>query len=439
MTVFSTTSALFAAPYVFASVTLPMAVMPGSAPGGADSLQTVLPNGIVVLTRQREGADVIAMQVLVGSGSRDEADDEAGATKLWEQLMLQGTPTRPTPGDVLRHFSITGGMLGTRAGWENFSLSTVARGPDFPEALNVLADILMSSGFTDDLIERARRTSLDDVARRKNAPARWIRDVQLEELYGHEIARRTPSGDAESLQTLTPDALRQFHAQHFVGSNMIVSVVGNVSHEDAVAMVGNALGAVPSGQRPVRTPLPPVEAKPGWKEVKAGSDQAEVVLSVPAVGRLHPDYYPLLIYDRIMGLPSGPLFGEVRDRYGLAYSVGSGMMTFRETGDWSIAAGTEAGNAERLRDIALEQVRNMRGDKITEASVEAIKRYLLGTFVVGLEQYADDAMALGALAYNGQTLDDHRDRIRAVTAADVQRVVETYLDPEKFTAVVLRP
>lgn len=439
MTIFNTTSALLAAPYVFAGFTFPMAAMPGNAPGGAEAARSVLPNGIVVLTRQREGADVIALQVLVGSGARDESDDEAGATKLWEQLMLQGTPTRPTPTDVLRHFSITGGMLGTRAGWENFWLSTVARGADFPEALNVLSDILMHSGATDDLIERARRTSLDDVMRRKNAPARWIRDVQLEEVYGHEIARRTPSGDAESLQSLTAEALRRFHSEHVRGSNMIVAVVGNVTHDDAVAMVGDALGEVPAGERPPRKALPPLQAKPGWKEVKAGSDQAEIVLTVPAVGRLHPDYYPLLIYDRIMGLPSGPLFGEVRDRHGLAYSVGSGLMTFRETGDWSIAAGTEAGNAERVRDIALDQVRSMRGERITEASVESIKTYLLGTFVVGLEQYSDDAMALASLAYNGQTLDDHRDRIRAVTAADVQRVVETYLDPDKFTAVVLRP
>jgi predicted Zn-dependent peptidase len=439
MTVLGPTSALFAVPYVVASITVPMASMPNAMPGGAEAARSVLPNGIVVLTRQREGADVIALQVLVGSGARDEADDEAGATKLWEQLMLQGTPTRPTPSDVLRHFSITGGMLGTRASWENFWLSTVARGADFPEALNVLADILMSSGSSDELIERARRVSLDDVMRRKNAPARWIRDVQLEEMYGRELARRTPAGDTESLQSLTPEALRRFHSEHFRGSNMIVAVVGNVTHEDAVAMVGDALGNVPAGERPPRRPLPLLQPKPGWKEVKAGSDQAEVVLTIPAVGRLHPDYYPLLIYDRIMGLPSGPLFGEVRDRHGLAYSVGSGIMTFRETGDWSIAAGTEAGNAERLRDIALDQVRTMRGENITDEIVESIKTYLLGTFVIGLEQYADDALALASLAYNGQTLDDHRDRIRAVTAADVQRVVETYLDPDKFTAVVLRP
>jgi predicted Zn-dependent peptidase len=439
MSMLGSTPALFAAPYVFASISLPMAATPNGAPGGGDASRSVLPNGIVVLTRQREGADVIALQLLVGSGGRDEADDEAGATKLWEQLMLQGTPSRPTPSDVVRHFSITGGMLGTRAGWENFWLSTVARGEDFPEALNVLADILMSSGSTDELVERARRIALDDVMRRKNAPARWVRDVQIEELYGPELARRNPAGDAESLQSLTPEALRRFHTQHFRGSNMIVAVVGNVTPDEAVSMVSDALGSVPAGERPPRQPLPPLQPRPGWKEVKAGSDQAEVVLSVPAVGRLHPDYYPLLIYDRIMGLPSGPLFGEVRDRHGLAYSVGSGAMTFRETGDWSIAAGTEAGNAERLRDIALDQVRAMRGDRITEAGVESIKTYLLGTFVVGLEQYSDDATALASLAYNGQTLDDHRDKIRAVTAADVQRVVETYLDPDKFTAVVLRP
>jgi predicted Zn-dependent peptidase len=439
MTVLGATSVLFAAPYMLASVAFPMAAPPGKAPGNAEAAQTVLPNGITVYTRERAGADVIAMQLLVGSGSRDESDDEAGATKLWEQLMLQGTPTRPTPADVLRHFSITGGMIATRASWENFWISTVVRGTDFPEALNVLADILMSSGSNDEVIERARRTSLDDVARRKNAPARWIRDVQMEELYGRDLARRTPAGDAESLQSLSTDALRRFHAEHFRGGNIIVAIVGNVSHDDAVAMVDAALGVVPAGERPNRKPLPPLVAKPGWKEVKAGSDQAEVVLSVPAVGRLHPDYYPILIYDRIMGLPSGPLFGEVRDRYGLAYSVGSGLTTFREIGDWSIAAGTQADNAERLRDIALEQVRTMRGSAITEDSVEAIKTYLLGSFVVGLEQYSDDALALASLAYNGQTLDDHRDRIRAVTAADVQRVVETYLDPEKFTAVVLRP
>ncbi|MFN0071416.1 MAG: M16 family metallopeptidase [Chloroflexota bacterium] len=439
MTAFGTSSALLAVPYVFATLSLPMAAMPSEAPGGADSASTVLANGIVVLTRERKGADVIALQVLVGSGARDEADDQAGASKLWEQLMTQGTPTRPTPGEVLRHFSITGGMIGTRATWETFWLSTIARGPDFPEALNVLSDILLNSGTTDEFVERGRRISLDDVARRKNAPARWIRDVQVEELYGRELARRTPAGDPESLQSLTPSALRRFHAEHFRGGNMIVAVVGNISHEDAVSQVSAALGGVPAGARPSRVPLPPLQAKPIWKEIKAGTDQAEVVLSVPAVGRLHPDYYPLLIYDRIMGLPSGPLFGEVRDRYGLAYSVGSGITAFRETGDWSISAGTAAGNAERLRDIALDQVRSMRDERITQASVDAIKTYLLGTFVVGLEQYSDDAMALAQLAWNGQTLDDHRAKIRAVTADDVQRVVRTYLDPDKFLAVVLRP
>lgn len=439
MTALGTGSALFAFPYVLASFTFPMAAAPGEAPGGAEAARTVLPNGIVVLTRERRGADVVAFQLMVGSGARDEAADQAGSTKMWEQLMMQGTPTRPTPGDVLRHFSITGGMIGTRAGWENFWLSTVARGPDFPEALNVLADMLMNSGQTDELVERARRVSLDDVARRKNAPARWIRDVQIEELYGAELARRTPAGDAGSLQGLSAETLRRFHAEHFRGGNMIVAVVGSLSHEEAVELVTQALGGIPSGPRPQRVPLPPLQAKPIWKEVKAGTDQAEVLLSVPAVGRLNPDYYPLLIYDRIMGLPSGPLFGEVRDRYGLAYSVGSGITTFRETGDWTIAAGTEAGNAERVREIALDQVRSMRGDRITETQVNAIKTYLLGSFVVGLEQYSDDAMALAQLAWNGMTLDEHRDKIRAVTAADVQRVAQTYLDPDKFTAVVLRP
>lgn len=439
MTAVSASSALLVAPYMLASFAAPMAAGPDAAPGGVDASQSVLENGIVVLTRERRGADVVALQLLVGSGSRDEADDQAGATKLWEQVMMLGTPKRPTPSDLMRHFSVTGGMFSTRASWESLYVQTITRGPDFPQALDVLADAVLNSGSSDEVIERGRRVSLDDVARRQNAPARWIRDVQVEELYGPALARRTPAGDAQSLQTLSIEAFRRFHAEHFRGGNMIVAVVGNISHEEAVRLVSAALGGVPSGDRPSRVPLPRIEPKPIWKEVKAGTDQAEVLLSVPAVGRLDPDYYPLLIFDRIMGLPSGPLFAEVRDRHGLAYAVGSSLTTFREVGDWSIGAGTEASNAERVRDIALEQLRLSRESDINEDDVNQIKAYVMGSIVVGLEQYSDDAFALAQLAWNGQTLDEHRARIRSVTADDVRRVARTYLDPAKFLAVVLRP
>lgn len=446
-------SAWLLAPYVLASLSWPGVADPNleGAPlpaagtfdaagaASADVERSVLPNGIVVLSRQRLGADVVALQLLVGSGARDETDDQAGASKLWEQAFVQGTPSRPTPAEVMRHFSISGGMLSTRAGWESLYIGTVTRGPDFPEALAVVADVLLNSGATDEMIERGRRLALDDVARRLNAPGRWIRDVLVQEMYGSALARRNPSGDGESLRAITPEALRRFRDDHVRGPNLIVAVVGNLEHESAVRMVGEALADVPAGDRPVRLPLPPLEPRPGWHEVKAGSQQAEVMLSVPAVGRLDPDYYPLLIVDRILGLPSGPLFVEVRDRHGLAYAVGSQINTMREVGDWSIGAGTEPQNAERLREIALDQVRAVRQNGITEQLVDEIKAYLLGSIVIGLEQYGDEAFAIAQLTLNGQTLEEHRARVREVTADDARRVAQQYLDPEKFLAVVLRP
>jgi predicted Zn-dependent peptidase len=406
-----------------------------------DVQRTVLPSGLVVLTKERPDPDAVAINVAVRVGSRDEDATTSGAAHFMEHMFFQGTPRRPTALDVQRPITSRGGTLNATTGWELINFDAVVRSADVATAIDVLADILTNATFDPDALEKERRVVLQELNARQNNPNTRGTDLFFQTIFAHHPARHLPGGSRETVLSIDRDTLLQFRERWFVANNMVVAVVGNVPHEEAVALVKTAFAGLPSRPVPPR-PAPEAGARVGVAErVNGGSVQAQVLVGMGAPSMADADRYAMAVLDAAIDDAGRRLFTEIRDRRGLAYSVGSSVVALSDTGAWVAAAGVDPENVDLVTDLVLAEVRRLRDEPLSDAELDDAKSYLEGRYVLGLETNLGQARRFAGQEALGlrEPIAQSVTRIQAVTAADVQRVARQYLDPEHFVQVVVEP
>jgi predicted Zn-dependent peptidase len=409
--------------------------------GDDDAKRATLDNGMTILTRERPYADVTAISISVRGGSRNEHDDTVGAAHFMEHMFFQGTPTRPTTDAVFGPISARGGWLNAYTSFENINFQAVVKNEDFPLALDTLADMLVNSLFAEDRIDKERQVVLEELIRGKNEPRRYAVELFFKNVWEDHPARNLPIGSRETLANSDRKVLMAFREANFLARNLVTAVVGDQAHEEIVERMGYAFRLMPNGEKPTFTSAPFPAAKSRRIEETIAGSQAQLVVGLPAPGADHPDTYALDIMSATLGEVGRRLVGEIRDRRGLASSVGSSYSTLSDVGTWWAMVGTSPGNVDQVTELILEEMRRMRSHALTTQELEDAKSYIEGRAVLGLQtsmafaQYLADREAIGV----EPPLEEYLRRVASVTAEDVARVARAYLDPDAVTMVILRP
>ena len=406
-----------------------------------DAKRDDLPSGMAVLTRERSYADVTAISISVRGGSRNEHDDTVGAAHFMEHMFFQGTPSRPTSDAVFGPISARGGWLNAYTSFENINFQAVVKNEDFDLALETLADMLVNSLFAEDRIDKERQVVLEELIRGKNDPRRYAVELFFKNVWDEHPARNLPIGSRETLANSDRRVLVSFRDANFLASNMVTAVVGDQQHTNVVERVAAAFERMPNGRKPEFQTAPFPAAKPSKIEETIPGTQAQIVLGLPAPGADHSDTYALDIVSATLGEVGRRLVGEIRDRRGLASSVGSSYSTLSDVGCWWAMVGTSPGNVDQVMELVIEQMRRIRSEPISVSDLADAKSYIEGRAVLGLQtsiafaQYLADREAIGV----EPPLDEYLRRVSAVTVEDVERVAQAYLDPDGATLVLLRP
>ena len=413
----------------------------GDQPTNEDALRTDLPNGMAVLTRERPYADVTAISISVGGGSRHERDETVGAAHFMEHMFFQGTPTRPSVDAVFGPVSARGGWMNAYTSFENINFQAVVKNDDVDLALDTLSDMLLNSLFAEDKIDKERQVVLEELIRGKNDPRRYAVELFFKHVWQGHPAQNLPIGSRETLNNSDRKVLATFRDENFLASNMVTAVVGNQRHEDVVERVRAAFERMPTGPRP-QYPVAqfPAARSQRIEETTAGT-QTQIALGVPAPGVNHPDTYPLDIMSAIMGEVGRRLTNEIRDKRGLAPGVGSSYQTLSDVGCWFAMVGTSPPNEAQVIELVLQEMRRIRDERISNEELANAKSYIEGRAVLGLQtsmafaQYLADREVIGV----EPPLAEYLSRVSSVTVDDVSRVANAYVDPEDYTLVVLRP
>ena len=401
-----------------------------------------LDSGIRVVTESLPALRSVAVGFWVGTGSRDESDEMAGASHFLEHLLFKGTERR-SASEIAEAVESGGGDMNAFTAQELTAF--YVRMPDhrLALALDILSDIVWSPALRPADVESERQVILEEIRMRDDTPDDLVHDLFSAAMFPDHPIGREITGSPTTIEPMSRDAIAAFHAQHYHPSNVVVAAAGNLEHDDVVALVEAGMHGV-VGERPARMLH---DGEPGPQAVSVVEDDTEqvhLVLGMRALRRDDPDRYAFSVLNQVLGGGmSSRLFQEVREQRGLAYSVYSYRAAFEETGALGIYAGTAPERVDEVLDVLDAQIARILADGgMSDREIESAKGHLTGSLALSLESSISRMHRIGRnelLLGEVPSLDEMVRDCEAVTAADVGRVVDRVFRDRPRTLAAVGP
>jgi zinc protease len=260
-----------------------------------------LPNGLQVVVVSHHEQPSVSLRLLVKAGAAHDPKDKPGVASMTAGLLDQGTTTRKSQ-EISSAIESVGGGIGVGAGNDLTFVNSISLKNDLSLALELVSDIVRNPTFAQEELDRIRPQLLSSMQVSYDDPD-YIADVVMDRLvYGFHPYGRPSSGTPQSAAAITRDDLVAFHKAHYVPSNAILAVVGDITAEDAFARVEKAFGAwAPAAPSVVSFPEPPDPTRRVVVVDKPGAVQTEIRVGHIGVPRNHPDYMALNLAIRILG------------------------------------------------------------------------------------------------------------------------------------------
>ena len=405
--------------------------------------QTSLENGVRILTATMPQTLAVSVSLFVGVGSRYEPDELGGASHFIEHMLFKGTERRPTARHIAEAIEGIGGYSNAYTDQDSTAYWAKVAAPHFVEAADVLTDMLRHSTFDPLEVEKERRVIVEEINMTMDAPDQWVGILLGRAIWPDHPLGRDIAGTRETVAGLRRDQLLDHVAHHYLPGRTVVSVAGNITHQEVVDTMAERLAVWPPA--PARTYLPAPDGPASLRCLVEDrpTEQGHLCLAVPGLPRAHPDRFGLALLNAVLGEGmSSRLFLEVREAQGLAYAVDSSLSALDDAGLLVVYAGVNPEQAPRATRSILAELDRLRREPVLEAELNKAREYVKGRLVLSLEDsgavsgwYGRQALLLD------QTLtpDDVLAAYDAVTAADIQRLARTLFTDEGLCLAAVGP
>ena len=384
---------------------------------------------------------MVSIELLIDAGSRHDVAKQEGLANLTARLLTYGTQRR-TALEISDTLDFIGAGLSAGCGEDLASLSMTVLKKDLSTGLELLAEVLTQSTFPQGEIDRQKQSIIASIKAREESPGDIAGRRFAAALYPQSPYGRPVEGSEVSVKGLDQQSLRAFYERYYRPNRTILSVVGDISHQEIARALNQAFRSWAKGE-PATPPVAP--SKVGSAEtIRVNKDltQANIVLGHEGVGRENPDYYAIQVMNYILGGGgfSSRTLESIRNERGLAYSVYSYFSAEKGHGTFELVMQTKNDTALEAIRIAKAEIHRMREELVTEGELSDAKDYLTGSFPLRFDTNRRVANFLAQVEYFQLGLDypeRYPDLIQKVTREDVRRVAQTYLKPEKLITVIV--
>ncbi|MSP61855.1 MAG: insulinase family protein [Myxococcales bacterium] len=405
-------------------------------------LLEVLPNGARLLVRREATIPLVAMRAVWVGGLRTEDERSNGINNMVAALVTRGTKTRT--GDELAHeVESMAGSIGGFSGRNSFGLRAEMLARNVERGLAILADCILNPAFSDGELEKERRQVLEELRTQEDNVSSVAFRLFGQALYPNHPYRLDILGSPASVAGITRKKIVDHYRQNFPTSQMTLAIVGDVDPARIVAQV-RALFDQPAPKVAAAAAIPaPAFPKAPVQVIKLlNKQQAHLVLGFPGTTVADPDRFPLEVLSTILSGQGGRLFVELRDKRGLAYRVSAFSLEGVDPGYFAVYMATSPENLAVAEAGIRDELNKVIDRPVGREELSRAKRYLVGAHDISLQRRAALASTLAFHEAYGLGWDEYRryaPAIHAVSAADVQRVARTYLDPQRAVLAVVKP
>ena len=383
----------------------------------------------------------MVVRVYLRAGSVYDPIDAGGLANLTADLLTRGTAKRTGP-ELDQAIEFVGGSLEGDASRDGATIGLSVLRKDLALGLDLLAEVLLQPTFPEAELKRRSEEIAAGIQLSEQDPETVAGRAMAQLLYpGHPYSRPV-SGTVESVRRLTREQVVAFHRENYRPDAVLISVVGDVTRDEIRRELVARFGAwmAPASPRPA-IPQAPASPPAEGRRIERKLTQATVSLARPGIRQDHPDYFPLVVGNYILGGGSASrLYMKVREERGLAYSVYSGLGPGRYGSSYFVGLQTRVEAVDEAVLLVKEEMTRMAREPVTARELEVAKSYLIGSYALRTDTSGKMAGLLVAVEENQLGL-DWPDRFKAgisrVTAADVRRVAATYMDPATFSSVTV--
>ena len=405
---------------------------------------TQLSNGLTVISNYMPHTRSVSINIYVGIGSRYEDNVHAGISHFVEHMLFKGSTDRPSSVAISGAIEDLGGLFngGTDRQTTNFWCKVAHS--HFRQALDVLIDMVRYPLIDEAEVEKERGVIQEELNMTNDSPNDRVDVLTDEMLWPHHPMGRDIGGTRESVDGITHEMLRRWYSSYYGASNVVISVAGNIPHDEVLAAVVPLVSDWPRGSRPVFTPVQDNDALTSSQILveHRRTQQAHVCISLRGLPTRHPDRYAFDMMSSILGGGmSSRLFVEVREKQGLAYDVSSGTSHFPDTGSLVVYFGVEPKKVSQAIRTVLEELRKIQSG-VQDPELARAKEFAKGHLLLRME----DTRAVSAWAGAQEilyreviTVDEVVDRVNHVTSADVGNSARAHLQDSAMNLAVVGP
>ena len=404
--------------------------------------KTTLDNGLRVITATMPHTQAVSLNLFIGVGSRYEAGAEAGISHFIEHLLFKGTAKRPTAREIAGAIESVGGILNGGTDKELTVYWCKVAQHHLSLALDVLVDMLLHSRFDPEDIERERRVIVEEINMSKDSPPQQVAMLIDELLWPNHPLGRDIAGSKQSVAGITKDMMLEYLAAQYLPNNTVVTIAGNIQHQEVVTAINQALGNWTNQRTRSEYVAYKEQAAQRLHVETRDTEQAHLCLALPGLPLLHPKRFTLGLLNVILGEGmSSRLFTEIRDRLGLAYSIHSYTEHYLDSGSVTIYAGVETKNLSTAIKAILEQLSQLK-ETVPESELSKAKELSKGRLLLRMEDSRNVAGWMGGqeiLTGRILSIDEVVSIIDSITVEELKQLARELIVASQLRLAVVGP
>ena len=407
-----------------------------------DFVRHTLPNGLGVWFVPLPERELVSVHLLTDAGAAAEDEPQAGVAALTAQLLVTGTRTL----DAAAFAETTerlGIEVGSESAWDSARAGFVALGTHLDAGLELLSDMVTAPRLDEGEFDRLKAERLNDIMQARAEPGRLADERYLGDVFADGVPYgRLSAGRPETVEPLTIDSVRAFHASRYAPNVADVIVAGAFDPDDALAAIERHLGQW-SGTGPGHRTIEPSQR--GGRRIvvvdRPGSVQSELRVGHLGIDRHDERFFPAMVMAALLGGVFGSRLNKrLREELGYTYGARCSFDPRRAVGPFTATAAVQTEvTADAVREL-LGQLEGIRAAAPAEDELREVRDFLVGIFPLRFESTAGIASAMEPLAVYDLPDDwwhAYRSRLEAVTPADVQAVAQELIRPDEALILVV--
>lgn len=400
-----------------------------------------LANGIRIL-HVPSASTISHACILVNSGSRDEDDSSMGLAHFIEHLLFKRTEKRST-NQILNRLESVGADLNAYTTKEYTCIHASFLHAYLDRTLDLFNDIVFHSVFPKDDIEKEKGVILDEIASYQDQPEEAINDDFEDMLFANHPLGRNILGTPETVSNINQEKIKTFIANRYATDRIVVAVLGNYSLAKLVKIGQKYFAEIPENTSKLNR-NPPKKHLPQQLIVPKPITQAHKMLGIQSYSLYHPYKTGLLLLNNMLGGNgmSSILNLQIREKYGIAYTIESNYAPLTDTGIFALYFGTDKEKVDKATQLIFKEFKKLRTTSLGQIQLHKAKNKFIGQIALGEENRIGliISMAKSLVDYGRiDSLAQVFEKINAVKLEDMLNIANEMLDENALSALTFIP